>query len=371
MKRLSRNWHLVRRARLLFGTVGCAVLIPCVGASVAAQDAELNGSTEADRVVIQPAGSAGRVARVGTVLDYTSEKLHFREVGGGAIRVFEAAEIISVDTPRTAAHVRAISEFRLNQFDEAEASFNEALASEQRAWVRRDLLASLVRCRVIEGDYRGAGEYYLKMIRSQVLCRHVGLIPLVWAPSLIDPETQRTARIWMADSNDFARLLGASLLLADPSSGALALSVLEDLSANSDRRIQWLARGQRWRAALQGRPPSDFAIEDWRQTIEAMPRELRAGPYYVLGRGYWMRREYDQSALCLLRVALVYHDDHQLAARAYLEAADALIEAGRPDDAELAYREIQTKYAHTPFAADALAALQSGLRRQGERNSPE
>ena len=85
--------------------------------------------------------------------------------------------------------------------------------------------------------------------------------------------------------------------------------------------------------------------------------DLRGGPWYVLGQGRLRLREYEPAATALLRLPLVHDADHFLAARACLEAADALDAAGQTGQAATLYREVTERFSQTPFAQDAESAM--------------
>ena len=104
-------------------------------------------------------------------------------------------------------------------------------------------------------------------------------------------------------------------------------------------------------------------MDSWTTRIKEALDPVKGGGYYVLGRGHWLRGEYDRAAVALLWVPLVYNGDHQLAARSCLEAADALVECGRKMEAAVLYREVIDRYRNTDFARDAQATLKAGLKR--------
>ena len=93
-----------------------------------------------------------------------------------------------------------------------------------------------------------------------------------------------------------------------------------------------------------------------------MPEDLRGGPYYVLGRAHFQRREYGPAAAALLWLPFVYYEDHHLAARACLEAADALSKLGQSTEATTLYREVAHRFRETPFANQAATILESKLK---------
>ena len=88
-----------------------------------------------------------------------------------------------------------------------------------------------------------------------------------------------------------------------------------------------------------------------------MPAGLRAGPMYLLGRAASLASDSEQAAADWLWLPLVYNDDEYLAARACLEAADALSRLGRATEAETLYRELVERYGWSAFAEEARQKL--------------
>jgi hypothetical protein len=90
-----------------------------------------------------------------------------------------------------------------------------------------------------------------------------------------------------------------------------------------------------------------------------MSPQLRAGPMYLLGRAAALTSDSEQAAADWLWLPLVYHEDEHLAARACLEAADALDRLGRATEAETLHREVVERYGWSQFAAEARQKLPS------------
>ena len=142
-------------------------------------------------------------------------------------------------------------------------------------------------------------------------------------------------------------LLGASHLLTGPSREA-ARKMLKRLTASADRRIALLATAQTWRADLV--TASDEDIDDWKRTIERMPEPLAAGPSYVLGLARARQRQWEQAALVMMRVPILYPTERPLAARALLEAGSAMSKLGRTSEAVRLYGEVIRQYAEQTHA---------------------
>ena len=322
-----------------------------------------------DRVVLQPKRTSSRITLNGTVIDYTGEKITVRMRQSSLIRSYPAAEVVEVRTPQTEHHVKGLAYFAQGDLQQAVRSFETALKEEPRAWVRRDILALLVRCALRQDDYTTAGSRFVSLWSSDLKTRHFLVIPLSWATRDLGGPLKTEAIAWMHSSDEVPKLLGASHLLADLRYGDAAAGVLKLLATSTDRRVQQLARAQLWRLrVLEGNVTRD-ELHRWRSRIEAMPQPIRGGPYFVLGHGHLRRQEYDRAALALLWLPFIYDDDAQLAARACLEAADALSRIGQKTEAITLYREVRTRFRETIYAQEAKTVLDSLLDEPGRKPS--
>ena len=311
-----------------------------------------------DSVVIQPTGKVGRVElKGGSIRDFNSDWLYYQPKAGKETQRIKNSEVVSVTTSRVSAHQRAIDLIKSKRFAEAETEAEAALSSEKRAWVRREILALMIKSQVAQGKYESAGDVFLALIGSQSRNRFVSRAPLAWAPLVLDPNLKSKALVWLSSDQPWARLLGASLLLDDPVEGGSARDAMETLASNSDRRLSLLAEAQTWRIELAKAVPSDYRMLDWQAQADRMPAELRGGAMYLIGRAHSLRHEHDRAAIAFLWVPLVYGEDELLSARAMLDAADSLVENGQRRGAERLYRELITRYSQTSFARDAAAAM--------------
>jgi len=323
-----------------------------------------------DKVVLQSKGGSGRITLPCRIIDYTGELLAIETKPGERIRQYPASQVLEVQTPQTEAHVRALADFKQNRIEAARAGFEKALGAEERLWVRREILAMLVRCALHRGDYGSAGSRFLSLVHSDPHTRHFKLIPLVWAPQEMSANLRSEARVWIAGKSEAARLIGAALLLGDATHSELAKNEFNQLAASADPRIRQLARAQLWRLQIGAQDQSELEIERWQSRIEEMPEDLRGGPYYVLGQARLRRFELYRAAMALLWLPLVYDHDHHLAARACLEAADALTRLGRKTEAINLYREVTTRFHDTPYAQEAASVLKAKAKSPGDQKTP-
>ncbi|HEV3022237.1 MAG TPA: tetratricopeptide repeat protein, partial [Pirellulales bacterium] len=232
-----------------------------------------------------------------------------------------------------------------------------ALKKESRVWVRREIMAALVRAALRRGDFAAAGLRFQALVKSDPATRHFRLIPLVWGPEKITGEVRDEARAWMAGATEPGRLIGASLLYTDRELGREARAVLKKLASSADPRIQLLAQTQAWREEVLEGNPGKLQTAQWQRRVDELPEDLRMGPNYLLGRAYAARHDYELAAAALLWLPLVDDHDHRLAARACLEAGVALDKIGQHDEARTLFQEVTERFSDTPFADEATSLL--------------
>ena len=297
----------------------------------------------------------------GRILDYTGRTLTIDRTVGRGRSTYPASEVVEVQTPQTASHTSGLKQFAAGRTSAAITDFEHALEAEPRAWVRREILAMLVRCHLRQGDYRRAASRFLAMTRSDPTTRHFGLIPLLWTAPPADAQLRADALRRLTEPDEVGRLWGASVLLLVAEQSDAAQAVLKRLAVSTDRRIRDLARAQQWRLRLRTGNIAGEELALWRTAIESMQPSLRSGPYFLLGTARYRRQEFDRAAIAFLWLPLVYDQDHRLAARACLAAADSLQRLGQRSQAITLYSEVVTRYRDTPFAHDAASVLKSRM----------
>jgi tetratricopeptide (TPR) repeat protein len=306
-----------------------------------------------DRVVLQRANMSARVTITGIVEDYTGAEISIRTEAGEPVRTYPSAEVMEIQTAQTDFQTRGLRLLAEGKAAEAVPELEQALKQESRTWVRREILAALIRCGLRQGDFGAAGTRFLALVKNDPATRHFRLIPLVWAPESISREARGAARVWLEGTTEPARLIGASLLYEDPESGKEARAVLKQLSSSSDPRVRGLAQMQAWREeALRGNPGARQTAQ-WQRRIDQLPEELRTGPAYLLGRAYLAVRDYELAAATFLWIPLIDDHDARLAARAGLEAGRALELIGQSAEARTLFVEIIERFSDTPSADEA------------------
>ena len=301
------------------------------------------------------AGAPGQTKLGGRIVDYTGEKLRL-ELPDGREQSFPAERILRIQTQHVPQHAEADALFAEEHFAPALALYRQAVRSEARAWVRREIIAQMVRCCGALGEWEEAGNLFLALLASDPSTPHFACIPLAWAPSQPSLLLEQAARDWLGrEDTPAAVLLGASHLMSTAGRPAV-LARLNRLAASPDRRIGQLAVAQTWRAAVA--TATDGEVDGWSRAIEQMPQPLRAGPYFVLGLARAQRQQWEQSALALLRVPILYPQQRLLAARSLLGAGRSLEKLSRPREATRLYREVIKDYPQTEAVAEAQGRLE-------------
>ncbi len=312
--------------------------------------------------VANPSSAQGYAEWRGRVVDYTGRELQL-ELSGGVKRTFPADQVVEVETPRGPQHVEADRRLAAADFEGALTLYDEARAAETRAWVRRRIVAQIVRCYRALGQWEPAGKWFLEvLLPADSHTPDFACIPLAWVPGQPTFSLERTATEWLRrDESPAAVLLGASHLM----STALrteALERLNRLATDADPPIAQLAQAQTWRAAAVTADARRVAA--WRDTLDQMPEALRAGPYYVMGLAEAHHQRWEAAALAWLRVPILYPEDRLLSARSLLDAGRALERLDRPQQAMRLYRELLEKYPKSPAESEARSLLEE-LKRRG------
>ena len=86
---------------------------------------------------------------------------------------------------------------------------------------------------------------------------------------------------------------------------------------------------------------------------------MAAGPNFVFGRGLAQQQQWEQAALAMMRVPILYPKQRSLSARALLEAGRALERLERTKQAVHLYRELIRDYPETKPVAEARGRMES------------
>lgn len=309
-----------------------------------------------DRVVLRFEDTGSRVALTCTVVDYTGRSITVQPGPGLPERIYPASQVLSVETPQTRSHIDGLSHFARGEFDLAREQLEAALKEESRTWVRREILAQLVRCALRQGDRLTAASYFILLAGSDPETHHFKLIPLQWSEQPAQESLLSEAREWSSQSGEVPRVLAASILLEDERHRETAAADLRELRVKGSAPVRHLAQAQLWRLELGTSQLDPMDLDRWEADLQKMPESLRGGPNYVLGRAALQLRQYERAAVALLWPPLVSDHDHHLAADSGLSAVEALSSAGQPGQAANLCRELLERFHDTP-AAERIAVL--------------
>ncbi len=288
----------------------------------------------ADVVVLQsPSGSTVRVT--GTVLDYTGQTVRVR-TPTGLERSYPSDQVVGVEADRLPDHRQADTLLAAGKVQQASDLYRQAIAQEKRRWVRRRLLVQLIWCDQALGRIESAATRFLALLASDPETPDFGAIPLAWQPSEQVP--RRQAEAWLARTDTPAAMLLAASHLLSSDRRPVALQTLRRLAQDTDRRVALLAEAQTWRTELFRATPQQ--AEAWARRVEAMPPQLRAGPYWLVGQAWAQAGRHDDAALALMRVPVLYPESRRLAAMALLAAAESLAADGQTKAARRLFREV-------------------------------
>ena len=326
------------------------------------------GQAGPDTITLLKKEDGSRTRMACTVLDHTGEFIRYRLRKNGPITVKPSSQVVSIETSQTLAHINALQKFADGETKQAIELFETALKQEARDWVRRDILAMLVKAALVQNNYAQAGQRFLLIYADDSTTHHFRGIPLRWTTAAPSASLKALALQWMTRDDPVEKLLSASALLFDPKYQNSAKVDLQRLRVHRDPRIRYLAITQLWRLELPARKLQDFTLTNWEDTIRAMPQELRGGPYFVVGESRRQRQEYDLAAMSLLWLPLVYDHDYQLSSQACLNAADSLLAISQKEEARALYHEVATRYRQSSYAQDAVQALK--MMSEESPNSP-
>lgn len=301
-----------------------------------------------DRVTYTPDGASKPLTALGVILDFTGEELTLR-VGSGTQRV-PSQRIEKIETQYLPEHLQGQEHFRKGNTVEALTSLREALKRETRSWVDREILALIVQAELRQMDLAGAVRDFQLIVASDPTTRHWGIAPLIWSPVVVSDALRGEMQTLINSPRTVDQLLAASLLLLDPASGNIAERKLNELSRNTNPLISGYSKAQLWRLELNSRQVSDVTLERWRDHISRLPNELRAGPQYLLSRGYEILGDLRGAATEALWIPFVYSENEIVSSRALLDSAGYLERSGLLVESQNLYRELLIRY---PWSRDA------------------
>ncbi|QDU51559.1 tetratricopeptide repeat protein [Gimesia panareensis] len=325
-------------------------------------------ATAQDKIEVRPDHHVGQATLPCTILDFTQSEIKVKLLPSGTVRTYPGSEIVKVHTPQTESHQRGLEQMHQGEFAKATESFNEALNIETRAWVRREILAQMIKAALNQGDIVKAAIRFQSMVQHEPDARYFDLIPLDWSIKESLSPARSAARSWLTDQNEVRQLLGASILLTAPDYAAQSEAALRSLATSTNRNIQQLARAQLWRLRLREGDISLLELQRWERNLKLIPEHLRGGPCFLLGAGYALLDRHGEAAAWYLWVPLAYSANPLLSAEASLKAADSLRAMGQSANALRLYQETAARYPDIPTRQMAEQMINQLLQEAGQKN---
>lgn len=332
-------------------TLACAAAAVWVTAIAAKAQTSAAAAPATDTVILAPrAEASGRIVVSGRIIDYTGAALVLEASTGGK-QTIPGGQVVEVRSTWNAEQIAGDELWRRRDYAGAQAKYSTALAAEQRRWARRFVQSKLIACLREQDRWEQATEEFLRLVRDDPSTPYFYAIPLPWTTVVPSATLEAKARAWSADAtSNVAALLGASFLMAT-SDRSTAMKRLRELALDGDQRVALLAEAQLWRSAAV--TADNSAVESWERLLDKLPEALRAGPALVVGRAWAQRNEPERAALLLLRVPILYHDQHRLAAEALWSGGQMLEKMSQPAEAATLYRELLRDFPRALVAGPA------------------
>ncbi|MDP1799259.1 MAG: hypothetical protein Q8K78_17320 [Planctomycetaceae bacterium] len=314
-----------------------------------------------DRVSIRVPTQSVLLPLRGMVVDYTGETLTLRTGPMADVRKIPTADVVTVETDYQEAHSRGRDLFAAGKIHEAEEQFQLALEEEERPWVRRELLAALVRCALFEDDLRRAALRFLPIVESDPRTMYWGLIPLSWGVDAVRLPTEAEARTLQVIGTPVAKLIATSWNLErNGRRHAESEAALLTLASDADPTLQRLAQMQLWRVRLSTNTVTPNELRRWEAFAEDLPEALRTGAHVLIGRGAMQQKDALRAAAEWMWLPLQHGEHRGLAAWGQVRAAEAMQAAGDSVAAGFLARETIHRFPAKQAAKQAEVLLNSG-----------
>ncbi|MDA8563828.1 tetratricopeptide repeat protein [Mariniblastus sp.] len=261
-------------------------------------------------------------------------------MAGSRERQIDNVRIVDVETAWSKSAVEARQQTAVGNFSRAIVLLRQAIQEEQRPWAGAILQADLVRALLATEQSAAACEQFLMLLRDDPNTRFLNIAPLAWTEGSSDASLVGRASEWLKAESPTAQLLAASYLIGTPQQET-ALETLERLAQDLDQQIAGLAAAQVWRT----RKDVDVrVIEEWKQKLLLLPKELRPGPYYVLAKHFEVANQYDEAVTTWMRLPILYEDRPDLAAAALYRVARLMHNTSAKESADLVLQELVRRF---------------------------
>lgn len=312
-----------------------------------------------DAVFLKPSANSRTSTRItGTITDYTGRELLIRTASGRE-QMIPAERVDEVVTTYSQKQTDADLLVEKRRFADAEALYRQAVADEARQWVRRMLLAQIVRCLTYQEKYEEAGGVFLLIVKNDPATQYFDAIPLAWGRIELPLLAERRAIEWLRKTDDpVAQLIAASWLLSGPAElRAEAQQVIDALTRSSNAKVAQLAVQQQWRTRIV--LANEQEIARWQSILDKIDPALRAGGYFIIGQTLARLGRHEDAALALMRVPVLYRQQRELSAESLLATAESLEKNDQADQARNCLRELLRDHPDSTAAAAAKRKLES------------
>lgn len=303
------------------------------------------GQERVDVIVTKRENGKETVKRRGEIVDWKGDSLTLRS--NGRDREIKNQEIVEVQTAWTEEYVQGCQFYEQGNVAKAAELLQKAIQTDPRDWADRIARAKLIDIYLTLEQPAAAVEQFIQILADDRETRFFYQMPIPWFDSgqnLIQP-----ARKWISTNDPVGKLLGASWLIESPDRDK-AIKVLEELSGHADPTVKSFAIAQLWRI----RPnPSSKQVEVWKNLVNKMPRDLRAGPLSLLANGQMRAGQANEAMISLMKIRILYPKQKTLGAAALYRASLLLQNKGNTSQAKLMLSELVSQFPQSVWARQA------------------
>ena len=332
----------VTRNRFVALMIVPVLVVACCQSSASCQDTLVIRSPKTDKVS----------KRRGLITEWKDTTITLDS--NGRVKDFDSSTVIRVETSWPDSYQQGKELLASRKYADAIGVLRTARNAESRPWAQRMISAKLIECYLATSNEAAAVGEFLTIVRDDPQTRFFSLIPLPWTDSVEPGGFAEQAKRLMKSDQLVEQLIGAAWLVTSPQR-AEALEKLGVLSRDINPTIVALATAQRWRAERVMAGPRE--IQRWNRQIKSMPIELRAGAYLTLADAQSRNGQPQQAAINLMRIPILYPEQHGIAAAALYRCALLRHDAGQPSEAKTLLSEIRLEFPGTAWAARAKSKL--------------
>lgn len=303
-------------------------------------------------VVVTVDNRGKQTSRNGTVTDLKGDTVTLQLASGREVAI-PYKRVVKLESDWLPVHQAADARYRARDFSAALDLYRDAFNEESRRWVKRKLLAQVIWCQQNTNRYGEACQNFRRLVSDDANSPYFGSIPLQWQARPCPADVKTVVQPWQGQDQPVLRLMAASWLLADDRNQSVR--TLRELGRDATENVRVLAVTQLFRAEILTLDESRIA---WLvDQIKAMPSDLRAGPYYLLGQAHARFDHADEAALAYLRVPALYPDHAALAQHSLWEAGRSLHEQGNSAESVQLFRQTVALGRETEPGRNAAARL--------------